>query len=146
MTAEPTGKNFLPFLMVQLVLVLIVLFLVGFLMPGHWSDRRAIGFGLMILGAVFLFMARFQLGNSFAVTPQARELVTHGLYSKIRNPIYVFSGVVILGLFVMVGKPYLFLVLVVLLAAQTFRAHREAQVLEAKFGDQYREYRKQTWF
>jgi len=29
---------------------------------------------------------------------------------------------------------------------QIGRAHREAAVLETKFGDDYREYRKRTWF
>jgi protein-S-isoprenylcysteine O-methyltransferase Ste14 len=29
---------------------------------------------------------------------------------------------------------------------QTFRARREAQVLEGAFGDAYREYRRKTWF
>jgi protein-S-isoprenylcysteine O-methyltransferase Ste14 len=139
-------KKFLPFLIVQFVLFLAVLFFVVFLMPGHWAVNRFIGLAVMIIGAIFLFTARFQLGNSFAVTAQARELVTRGLYSKIRNPIYVFSSLIVLGLFIIIGRPYPFLFLVFLVAVQTFRAHKEAQVLEAKFGDQYREYRKQTWF
>jgi protein-S-isoprenylcysteine O-methyltransferase Ste14 len=29
---------------------------------------------------------------------------------------------------------------------QTIRARREARVLEAAFGEAYREYRKKTWF
>jgi protein-S-isoprenylcysteine O-methyltransferase Ste14 len=29
---------------------------------------------------------------------------------------------------------------------QTIRARREARVLEAAFGDAYREYRRKTWF
>jgi protein-S-isoprenylcysteine O-methyltransferase Ste14 len=29
---------------------------------------------------------------------------------------------------------------------QTLRARREAQVLEAAFGDAYRDYRRKTWF
>ena len=139
-------KKFLPFLIVQFVLFLAVLFFVVFLMPGPWAVNRFIGLAVMIIGAIFLFTARFQLGNSFAVTAQARELVTRGLYSKIRNPIYVFSSLIVLGLFIIIGRPYPFLFLVFLVAVQTFRAHKEAQVLEAKFGDQYREYRKQTWF
>jgi protein-S-isoprenylcysteine O-methyltransferase Ste14 len=37
-------------------------------------------------------------------------------------------------------------VLLVLVTAQTIRARREAAILEAEFGDAYREYRKRTWF
>ena len=46
----------------------------------------------------------------------------------------------------MVWKPYLLIVLLVLVSMQIIRARREAAVLEAKFGDAYREYRKRTWF
>ncbi len=141
-----SSKKFLPFLIVQFVGFLAVLLFIVFLMPGPWGANRFIGFAVMIIGASFLFTARFQLGNSFAVTAQARELVTRGLYSKIRNPIYVFSSLIVLGLFIIIGKPYPFLFFIFLVAAQTFRAHKEAQVLEAKFGEQYREYRKHTWF
>lgn len=139
-------KSYLPFLMLQFVLFLVMLLCVVFLIPGTWDGRRFLGLAIMIIGAILLFTARFQLGNSFAVTPQARELVTHGLYSKIRNPIYVFSSFLVLGLFITIGKPYLFAILGLLVVVQTFRAHKESQVLEAKFGQQYREYREHTWF
>jgi len=139
-------KNFLPFLTVQIVLVLIVFLAVVYLFPGEWNLRRWVGLLLMSMGAVGLFTARFQLGNSFAVTAQARELVTRGVYSKIRNPIYVFSSLLILGVFIIMGKAYLFLPFAGLVVVQTWRAHKEAKVLEAKFGEQYRAYRRQTWF
>ena len=140
------SKKFVPFLIVQFVLFLAVVFFVGFLMPGAWAVNRSVGLAIMLIGAVFLFTARFQLGNSFSATAQARELVTHGLYSKIRNPIYVFSGLIVLGMLIVIGKPYPFLFLLFLITLQTIRARKEARVLEAKFGDQYREYRKRTWF
>jgi protein-S-isoprenylcysteine O-methyltransferase Ste14 len=34
----------------------------------------------------------------------------------------------------------------VLVAIQVVRARQEAKVLEARFGDEYREYREKTWF
>jgi protein-S-isoprenylcysteine O-methyltransferase Ste14 len=46
----------------------------------------------------------------------------------------------------MVGRPRLLVILVVLIPMQIIRARREAAVLEAKFGDAYREYRQRTWF
>jgi hypothetical protein len=77
---------------------------------------------------------------------QARELVTHGLYSKIRNPIYVFASMMILGLKLVLQKPVLWVALAAVVAIQTVRARREARVLEEAFGDSYREYRRKTWF
>jgi protein-S-isoprenylcysteine O-methyltransferase Ste14 len=93
-----------------------------------------------------LFTARWQLGKSFPVSPQARELVTWGLYSKIRNPIYVFSASLLLGVLIALQYRYALLLLLVLVPIQIIRAHQEAKVLEAKFGEEYRNYRKGTWF
>ncbi len=111
-----------------------------------WNAMRYIGTILAVVGVSMVGVARFQLGKSFSVKPEAHELITHGLYSKIRNPIYVFAGVMLVGIFLVVQKPVLWIILIVVAIAQTIRAHREARVLEAAFGDAYREYRRKTWF
>jgi protein-S-isoprenylcysteine O-methyltransferase Ste14 len=116
------------------------------LWPGVWNAERWIGLSIAIPSTILLLVSRFQLGRSFAVTPQARELVTSGLYSKLRNPMYVFSTLVVLSFVLTVQKPYLFLLPVILIAAQFIRSRQESKVLEEKFGDVYREYRKKTWF
>jgi protein-S-isoprenylcysteine O-methyltransferase Ste14 len=92
------------------------------------------------------FAARIQLGRSFAVRAQAKELVTHGLYSKIRNPIYLFGSLCLAGLCLLFDQPIALLLLLVLAPLQAMRARKEARVLEEKFGDAYRQYRAQTWF
>ena len=133
------------FLVLQL-LVAMVLVVVLVLRPSPWDVSRVIGSALLVLGLAFVFTARLQLGKSFSVTPQARMLVTHGLYSRIRNPIYVFGTLVILGMILILRRPSLWLFLAVLIPVQILRAHKEAKVLEAKFGDRYREYSRKTWF
>lgn len=91
-------------------------------------------------------VARIQLGKSFAVRAQAKELVTHGLYARIRNPIYLFGSLMILGIFLLLGMPLLLLVFLVLIPLQLFRIRKEERVLEAKFGELYRQYKQRTWF
>ena len=134
----------------HIVLTLIVGAAAGYLIwhyrPSTWSAMSAAGLFLIAAGFVLWTTARFQLGNSFAVTAQARQLVTHGLYSKIRNPIYVFGSCVIAGAILWLGHPQWLLVFVVIVPLQLWRAGKEAQVLEEKFGDQYRAYRAGTWF
>ena len=73
-------------------------------------------------------------------------LVTHGLYFRIRNPIYVFGSLVVLGTILIFQRPYLWFLLAVLIPVQALRARREAAVLEGKFGESYRQYRRKTWF
>lgn len=111
-----------------------------------WSAHRIAGLIVMLAALIPLVIARTQLGKSFSLTPQARQLVTHGIYSRIRNPIYVFSTVLLIGLFLFIGNPYLFLLFLVLVPLQLFRARAEARLLEQTFGDQYRQYKAHTWF
>ena len=111
-----------------------------------WSPMRITGLVLMFPALVFLTIARFQLGNSFSVSPQAKNLVTHGIYSRIRNPIYFFGAFVFTGLFLFLERPYLLLLIVPVLILQITRARAESRVLEEHFGEAYRRYKASTWF
>ena len=104
-----------------------------------------VGSALLLIGMLLVFTARLQLGQSFSITPQAKQLVTGGLYSKIRNPIYLFGMVAIVGLCLILQRRGLWIMVPVILAMQIVRARKESQVLEAKFGDEYRAYRSRTW-
>ena len=111
-----------------------------------WNAQRYIGTALAVVGASLVGLARYQLGKSFAVRAEAHELVTHGLYSKIRNPMYVFGVVMFTGVILVLQRPALWVALVAMVIGQVIRARREARVLEMAFGDSYREYRRKTWF
>jgi protein-S-isoprenylcysteine O-methyltransferase Ste14 len=111
-----------------------------------WTATRYIGTVLLVVGLSFIALARYQLGKSFSLRPEAHKLVTTGLYSRIRNPIYVFGMVMITGLILILGRPEGWLVFIAVIVGQTMRARREARVLETAFGDEYREYRRKTWF
>jgi protein-S-isoprenylcysteine O-methyltransferase Ste14 len=101
---------------------------------------------VMVAAFCLFAAARIQLGASFSVAAKAKHLVTSGVYSKIRNPIYVFGGLMIGAAIVYVGRPVLLLAFVVLVPMQVVRARKESQVLEEAFGDEYRAYKARTWF
>lgn len=114
--------------------------------PGPHAVARLIGLLLGLIGLAGVILSRCTLGRSFSVAPKATKLVTSGIYSRIRNPIYVSGVIFLVGLVLILWRPDLLIVLLVLIPAQIIRARREAAVLEAKFGDAYRDYRKRTWF
>jgi protein-S-isoprenylcysteine O-methyltransferase Ste14 len=133
------------------VLTLVVLLAALGLLLAHfwgqpWTPVRIAGAAIGTPSLALLILARIQLGGSFSVRAKARELVTHGLYSKIRNPIYVFSALTVAGIFLFIGAPRFLWLFVVLVPLQIYRARKEEQVLAAKFGDEYREYKARTWF
>jgi protein-S-isoprenylcysteine O-methyltransferase Ste14 len=111
-----------------------------------WPPMRIIGASMMVFGLFTWTLARVQLGNSFSVTAKATALVTHGLYSRIRNPIYVFGSIMIAGVMLFFLKPEGLLIFLAIIPMQIIRARKESAVLEAAFGDAYRQYRQQTWF
>jgi len=114
--------------------------------PGPHGPARSIGLLLALIGLMGVILSRYALGRSFSIVPKATALVTTGIYSRIRNPIYISGEIVLAGLVLILWRFELLIVLLALVPLQIMRARREAAVLEAKFGDAYREYRKRTWF
>lgn len=114
----------------------------------NWKNDSAhiIGMSLSLVSCVFWIIARINLGKSFAMQAQAKALVTHGIYSKIRNPMYVFSTLIILGILIILQKFYLYPILLLLILLQIYRAKKEGQILQATFGEKYLEYKRSTWF
>ena len=113
---------------------------------GAWTISQIVGMAVAVPAFCLWALARLQLGKSFSISAQAKGLVTHGLYSKIQNPVYVFGGIFIAAVIVFIGRPLWLLIFLILIPMQWLRIRKERQVLEAKFGDAYREYRKHTWF
>jgi protein-S-isoprenylcysteine O-methyltransferase Ste14 len=114
--------------------------------PLAWTALPIAGLSLLIVGFILWTVARFQLGASFAVKAEARQLVTRGLYSKIRNPIYVFGSMVMAGGILVFGKPVWLLIFLLVIPLQISRTGKESAVLESAFGEEYRKYRAGTWF
>jgi protein-S-isoprenylcysteine O-methyltransferase Ste14 len=111
-----------------------------------WTPTRIAGAVIALPSLALLLLARIQLGGSFSVRPKAQALVTRGLYSRIRSPIYLFGSLAIIGIFIYMNQPRYTWLLVVLIPVQIYRARQEEKVLDARFGDEYRQYKSGTWF
>src|ERR1700719_772352 len=133
-------------------IITLVLALLGFIFLGihysslPWTPMRIAGVVIGLPSLTLLVLARIELGSSFSVTPKAQNLVTHGLYSRIRNPIYLFGSLVIVGALLYVNKPRALGLLVAIIPLQIYRARLEENVLETKFSAEYQQYKSRTWF
>ena len=113
----------------------------------QWNVRYLVGIGMAVVGFVLWMVARVQLGKSFSVRAQAKALVTKGLYSKLRHPIYLFGELAVAGLFIAWGELVIGCVyFAVTVPVQISRIRNEERVLEEAFGEEYRRYKAGTWF
>jgi protein-S-isoprenylcysteine O-methyltransferase Ste14 len=94
--------------------------------------------GLMA-GAAIEIWALMTLRRSFSVFPEARKLVTHGPYGRVRHPLYA----VYIVSYVLVALPRLgvpaFGLAALGIVAQVMRSKREEQILRSAFSE-YDEY------
>src|ERR1700731_3392408 len=98
------SRRYYMFTAVQIVLVCGLVWFM-FTIPGSWDMQRVLGTALMVAGLAGIAVARYQLGRSFAIRAEAHQLVTHGVYSRIRNPIYVFGGILAGGFILIIHRP-----------------------------------------
>jgi protein-S-isoprenylcysteine O-methyltransferase Ste14 len=110
------------------------------------GTRLAIGLIVGLPAFVLMVVSRRQLGGSFSVMPEARGLVTSGLYSRIMHPMYFFVDLFLIGLVVIIGWPVLVGAWTLLVIVQSLQARREERVLSEAFGTQYDAYANRTWF
>jgi protein-S-isoprenylcysteine O-methyltransferase Ste14 len=103
------------------------------------------GVVLAVISLALVVLARVQLGKSFAVTPKANDLVTHGLYSRLQHPMYVFVDLTVCGIALAAHLWYVLLLLAILVPAQMRNAHRERSLLRERFGERYEAYCRGTW-
>jgi protein-S-isoprenylcysteine O-methyltransferase Ste14 len=131
--------------------LLLVVVVLGFLLFRYggalaWTPWQIAGLTIFVPAFLLFVLARIELGRAFSVKAKASTLVTTGIYSRIRNPIYVFGGLISVGIFVFVHRPWWLLIWVPLIPLQLLRVRKEEELLEAKFGDAYRNYKRRTWF
>lgn len=127
-------------------IVVYLVFVIFAALAGPRVTTWYVGLVLAAAAAPWWFVARWQLGPAFSIGPKARQLVTRGLYAKLRHPVYVFGSLAWLGaLLTLLGWPAAIIWLVVVVI-EVGRARREERVLAEAFGPEYEAYRRRTWF
>lgn len=103
----------------------------------------AASLAILVAGQFLCAVAMLQLGRSFSVMPEARRLVTAGLYGKIRHPLYLAEAVATLGVYLQFRSLTAALLVAAQFGVQLWRMKEEEKVLEAQFPE-YAGYRRRT--
>lgn len=106
-----------------------------------------IGFMLMFMGMGLNLLVRKDLGKNWvplSKTTEDQELITKGIYSRIRHPFYLSILILFGGVAVMVWNLYGLLLYVLFLIALLIRIKKEENGLIAKFGGKYEKYKEET--
>jgi protein-S-isoprenylcysteine O-methyltransferase Ste14 len=139
--------RYILFLLVQAVTGLMSLIITYYkhFHSSSWNCMQYIGCIIAVIGFLGWITARIQLGQLCTIMPQATQLVKHGLYTRISNPVYLFGILLLCGFIFITNRLELLAILIVIIPIQYYRATQESRLLEAQFGNSYRKYRKQLW-
>jgi protein-S-isoprenylcysteine O-methyltransferase Ste14 len=133
-------------------------FLLSFLLQGHLTIKRAFFFhspianilGLMIILSGFFFsvpalLLFFKSKNTIVPIKPATSLLTGGVYSFSRNPMYVGLLLTYLGMAFIFGNWWTLILLPLLVVVITYRIILpEERYLGRAFGNRYSDYKKQV--
>jgi len=106
-----------------------------------------IGFMIMFIGMGFNLIVRANLGKNWvplSKTTEDQELVTDGIYSKLRHPFYLSLLILFGGIAIISWNIYGLLFYILLLISIRIRIKKEEKELIAKFGVEYEKYKKIT--
>ncbi|KRF07406.1 hypothetical protein ASG88_00715 [Nocardioides sp. Soil777] len=101
------------------------------------------GAGVLALGLGAMLWALGALGTNISVVPQAREVVTHGPYARVRHPLYAAELINVVGLCLAATGLGPWAVMVALVTFQVMRARREEELLSRELPG-YADYKSRT--
>jgi protein-S-isoprenylcysteine O-methyltransferase Ste14 len=110
-----------------------------------WPARIGIGAVLLFAGGALVVVAErvfHRVGTNVPPWRPALALATGGIYSHLRNPMYVGAILILAGLAIVLASDWLAILLVPTALLLHFGVvGREERYLEAKFGEEYRRYK-----
>jgi protein-S-isoprenylcysteine O-methyltransferase Ste14 len=104
--------------------------------PILWNTSALVteyGVAITVIGATVAALAILNLRRNFAVVPEARALVTRGVYRVVRHPIYLAESLMIVGALVEDAELTALLGTVVVIGLQIYRIRVEESLLGRAF-------------
>ena len=140
-----------PYLITELLILALVIFQLAGYDPLRFSVTAEVswlGLILAIGGAVFSSVARITLKKNYVPIQAAgipENIVTGGIYKIVRHPSYLGTLLAFIGLEIALGSFFIFLP-IILFPYLIKQIDREEKMLSQHFGQQWRDYQKQTRF
>ena len=114
----------------------------------HGNARYIAGAALVILSGIVMLSAYFRMrraGTNVDVRKPATALVTDGIYSYSRNPMYVGIIILLVAISVLLNNLWILIFTPVFIAVMRKGViEREEFYLEQKFGAEYTDYKKRV--
>ena len=133
-----------------LVFTLLFIFIITIFFKNQFSIPEYlhnIGFIICAIGMIFIIAGIVTLGEYFTTSIIPKGLVTTGIYSKIRHPMFIGAILVYIGIEVIFQSIIGFLfVIFVLIPFFIYSAIEEEKMLSEKFKEKYTVYKKKTLF
>ncbi|MBN2077573.1 MAG: isoprenylcysteine carboxylmethyltransferase family protein [Spirochaetes bacterium] len=96
------------------------------------------------MGLILFTAALFNFGSSWRVgidKAHAGELVTRGVFSITRNPIFLFIDLYFLGTFLVYGNIFFLVSSIIAIASSHIQILEEEKFLGAHYGSRYLDYK-----
>lgn len=111
--------------------------------PIDWIAPKLLGIAIEIAGLCIYAVALRDMGISWRLgidRAKPGPLVTNGIYSRIRHPIYVSLDMLFVGTFLVLGNAVLLGIAIVMALLLHAIMHREEQYLAQQYGAAYLDY------
>ncbi|MCR9154101.1 MAG: isoprenylcysteine carboxylmethyltransferase family protein [Bacteroidetes bacterium] len=147
------GKVFSCILLIELLVVSIYAFIPNwlvFLLPIWYLEQDTliyIGWGLIVSSLLFVWLAQFNMKESWRIgidEVNKTELVTGGLFTFSRNPVFLGIVTTNIGLFLIVPNAISLLILAVTIVTLNTQIRLEEEFLAKEFGSKYSQYKNEV--
>ncbi len=143
------GKVFTAISFLELIVVGIYAFkndLYDYLLPFWYLENPIllkIGWGLLILSLILVWIAQSQMANSWRIGIDEKNktrLITSGLFSISRNPIFLGIMIANIGLFLVIPNAFTLLIISLSTISINTQIRLEEEFLKCEFETEYQKY------
>jgi protein-S-isoprenylcysteine O-methyltransferase Ste14 len=155
---EDTAHNYIGFIMKLLIALLFFMTLVyslchrlyNYLLPVWYLENQFViiaGLAIIHVALIWIMIAQFQMSNSWRIGIDEKnktQLVTKGIFSISRNPIFLGMIITVFGFFLILPNALSFFLVLTSYFIIQIQIRLEEEFLERQHRDTYKDYKSKT--